>query len=44
MRMVYDGTASVLNDFIWAPWFPMPTSENIEDGVMPGYFFGDLDI
>jgi hypothetical protein len=29
IRMVYDGSASGLNDKLWAPWFPLPTLDSL---------------
>lgn len=44
VRMVYDGTASGLNDRIWVPSFPLPTAETHLRALEPGYFMADVDI
>ena len=33
IRMVYDGTSSVLNDALWAPHFSLPTAETTLRGL-----------
>jgi hypothetical protein len=38
IRMVYDGSASGLNDKLWAPWFPLPTLDSLLRSVEPGTF------
>ena len=43
-RMVYNETSNGLNDTLWAPWFPLPTLESVELGLVPGTTLGDLDI
>jgi hypothetical protein len=42
--MVYDGSASGLNDLLWAPWFPLPTLETLLRSVEPGTFMPDNDV
>jgi hypothetical protein len=44
IRMVYDGSASGLNDLLWAPWFPLPTLETLLRSVEPGTFMSDNDV
>ena len=44
VRMVYDGTASGLNDVLWAPWFPLPTVECLLRALEPGYSMADNDV
>lgn len=44
VRMVYDGTASGLNNSIWAPWFPLPTVDCLIRAVEPGYCMADNDV
>jgi hypothetical protein len=44
IRMVYDGTASGLNDSLWVPRFGMPTIRTHLRGVEPGTFMADVDI
>jgi hypothetical protein len=44
IRMVYDGTASGLNDSLWVPRFAMPTIRTHLRGVEPGTFMADVDI
>ena len=44
IRMVYDGTASGLNDALWAPWFPLPTVESLLRAVEPGTYMCDTDV
>jgi hypothetical protein len=44
IRMVYDGTASGLNDALWAPWFTLPTVESHLRVVEPGTFMADVDL
>jgi len=43
VRMVYDGTASGLNDYLWAPWFMLPTVESLLRALEPGTWMGDND-
>ena len=44
VRMVYDGTASGLNDVLWAPWFPLPTVDCLLRALEPGYSMADNDV
>jgi hypothetical protein len=44
IRMVYDGTASGLNDVLFAPWFPLPTVNTMLRSMEPGYFMSDNDV
>jgi len=44
IRMVYDASASGLNDCLWAPWFLMPTIKTHLRTVNPDYFMADIDI
>jgi hypothetical protein len=44
IRMVYDGTASGLNEALWAPWFTLPTVESHLRVVEPGTFMADVDL
>ena len=44
IRMVYDGTASGLNDSMWAPNFPLPTVAHQLRALAPGSWMGDLDV
>ncbi len=43
VRIVYDGTNSGLNGFLWAPWFHLPTIESHLRCLCSGYVMGDLD-
>ena len=43
IRMVYDMTASGLNNALWAPSFWMPTAMNVIDCSTSGTWFGDVD-
>ena len=43
IRMVYDLTASGLNDVLWAPSFWMPTIINVCDCATHSSWFGDVD-
>lgn len=43
VRMVYDGTKSGLNSMLWAPWFPLPTVDDLLDVIEPGTFMCDND-
>jgi hypothetical protein len=43
VRMVYDGTKSGLNACMWAPWFPLPTVDDLLDVVEPGTYMADND-
>mmetsp|Transcript_15422 Transcript_15422/g.21971 ORF Transcript_15422/g.21971 Transcript_15422/m.21971 type:complete len:400 (+) Transcript_15422:439-1638(+) len=43
IRMVYDGTKSGLNDAMFAPWFPLPTVEQLLRVVEDGSYMGDID-
>lgn len=44
IRMVYDGTASGLNDLIWVPGFPLPRTETHLRALDSGYYMADIDI
>jgi hypothetical protein len=44
IRMVCDGTASGLNDMLWAPWFPLPTIDSLLRSVEPGTWMADNDV
>jgi hypothetical protein len=44
VRMVYDGSASGLNDKLWAPWFPLPTVDCLVRSLDPGYGMADNDV
>jgi hypothetical protein len=44
IRMVYDGTKSGLNDFLWAPWFPLPTFDSLLRSVEAGTWMADNDV
>lgn len=43
IRLLLDGTASGLNDTLWAPWFLLPTAEDHVRGLAPGYYCMDHD-
>ena len=44
VRMVYDGTASGLNDAIWVPRFSLPTAATHLRALDAGYQMADVDI
>ncbi len=44
IRMVYDGSASGLNDLLGAPWFPLPTLDTLQRSIEPGTFMSDNDV
>ena len=44
IRMVYDLTASGLNDALWAPRFWMPTMLNVIDCATDASWYGDVDV
>ena len=44
IRMVYDLTASGLNDALWAPRFWMPTILNVVDCATDASWYGDVDV
>ncbi len=44
IRLVYNGTKSGLNDCLWAPWFCLPTIDQLLRSVMPGTYMADIDI
>jgi len=44
IRMVYDGTASGLNEFLWCPWFLLPTIDSLLRNVEPGTWMSDNDV
>ena len=44
IRLVYDGTKCGLNEYLWAPWFPLPTVNSMLRSVLPGFWMGDNDI
>jgi hypothetical protein len=33
IRMVYDGSASELNDLLWVPWFPLLTLDTLQRSI-----------
>lgn len=43
IRMVYNGSSCGLNQVLWAPWFGLPTSEQMLRTVDVGYWGGDND-
>ena len=43
IRMVYNGSSFGLNQVLWAPWFALPTSEQMLWTVDVGYWGGDND-
>ena len=43
IRLVYDLTASVLNDALWAPMFWMPSLDNVLEVATHSSWFGDID-
>jgi hypothetical protein len=44
IRMACDGTASGLNDMLWAPWFPLPTIDSLLRSLEPGTWMVDNDV
>jgi hypothetical protein len=44
VRMVYNGSASGLNNRLWAPWFPLPTVDSLKRALHPGYYQADNDV
>ena len=44
IRMVYDGSASGLNDKLWAPWFSLPNNTCLVRALEPGYWMADNDV
>jgi hypothetical protein len=42
--MVYNGTSSGLNDWLWVPWFTLPTITTLAISVEVGTHMGDLDV
>ena len=44
IRIVYDGTASGLNEALWAPWFSLPTVSSHLRVVEPGTYMADVDL
>ena len=40
----YDGTASGLNEVVWAPHFSLPIAETTLRGLVKGDYQSDLDI
>ena len=44
IRMVYDGTASGLNDALFAPHFTLPVVENTMRSLLENYYAADLDV
>jgi len=44
IHMVYNGTASSLNDSLWCPWFLLPTVDSLLQCMEPGTFMCDNDI
>jgi hypothetical protein len=44
IRMVYNGTSSGLNDWLWVPLFPLPTITTLARAVEVDTHMGDLDV
>jgi len=44
IRLVYNGTKSGLNDCLWAPWFRLPTVDQLLRSVVPGTYMADIDV
>jgi hypothetical protein len=44
IRMVYNAKYSVLNDYLWAPWFAIPAINTLLRALEEGTFMLDLDI
>mmetsp|Transcript_6937 Transcript_6937/g.10102 ORF Transcript_6937/g.10102 Transcript_6937/m.10102 type:complete len:328 (-) Transcript_6937:276-1259(-) len=44
IRMVYDGTKSGLNAAMFAPWFPLPTVDQLIRVVNEDSYMGDIDV
>ena len=44
IRMVYGGTSSAFNEWVWAPNFGMPTIESMLRSVCPTSWLGDVGI
>jgi hypothetical protein len=42
--MVYNGTSSVMNSHLWAPWFSLPKIYVLARALEMGTFMGDSDI
>lgn len=42
--MVYDGTKSGFNQVVWAPWFPLPTTEQHLCVAKVGCYMADIDV
>jgi hypothetical protein len=42
--MVYNGTYSGLNDWLWVPWFPLPTITTLARAEEVGTHMGDLEV
>jgi hypothetical protein len=43
IRLVYDGTRSGLNESVHAPWFALPTIDNMTWWVIAGAWLADND-
>lgn len=44
IRMVYNGTASGVNDCLFAPHFSLPTISHVARALAPNYYQADLDV
>jgi hypothetical protein len=44
IRLVYDGSISGLNSFLWVPWFFLPTIRTHLRAVDEGIYMADVDI
>jgi hypothetical protein len=44
IQMVYNCTSSGLNDWLWFPWFSLPTITTLARAVEVGTHMGDLDV
>jgi hypothetical protein len=43
IRLVYDGSRSGLNEFVYAPWFTLPTIDSMTRRVIAGAWLADND-
>lgn len=44
IRMVYNGTASGINECLFAPHFGLPTIQYVVRSLLPNYYQADMDV
>jgi hypothetical protein len=44
IRMVYNGTSSILNAHLWCPWLALATINTMLRALEPGTYMGEIDV